>query len=382
MNTRLTSNGLAFVLLLGALGACHAPPRPCPNLRPSASATTTPEPVAPVQPTPSSASANPTTVEPPKPELKLPAKPVASTETKPAQDTQPASAPPQVQEPKPKPPAKPPEPTPAEKPPERPLSDSSAGKPAPSPLTGGLSEADFKALHMLPLNETPPRKGEMIQLAPNVNAYLALPVGVEPPLAGVVVIHEWWGLNGHIMHFADRLSADGYAALAVDLYGGVVATDAEAAMDTMKKVNDREALEKLLAAHRFLKDDPRVRATKRGCIGWCFGGTQSLRLALNAPDLDAAVVFYGQPITDASQLAPMQAKLLAIFGTRDKSIEQKDVDGFEAALKEAGKDYRILRYEAEHAFANPSSGRYQEGAAAEAWKEVLGFFQQNLKPAR
>src|SRR5689334_2353382 len=108
--------------------------------------------------------------------------------------------------------------------------------PSPSAVPGGLSEEEFAALHTLREDGAPALKGEMVQLTDGTQAYLSLPPGASSPLPGVVVIHEWWGLNEHIKHWADRLAADGYAALAVDLYGGVVASDRETAMATMKKV--------------------------------------------------------------------------------------------------------------------------------------------------
>ena len=82
----------------------------------------------------------------------------------------------------------------------------------------------------------------------------------------------------------------------------------------MKSVDKDRALQTMLAAHRFLAEDPRIKAKHRGSIGWCFGGGKSLNLALNAPDLDAAVVYYGEPVTDVKLLASLHAPLLGIFG--------------------------------------------------------------------
>src|SRR5262245_32148409 len=93
-------------------------------------------------------------------------------------------------------------------------------------MTGILSEEQFKALHHLKTEAAPPLQGQMIDLAGG-HAYLSLPPNAKPPLPGIVVIQEWWGLNDHIKHWSDRLAAAGYAALAVDLYGGKVETTAE-----------------------------------------------------------------------------------------------------------------------------------------------------------
>lgn len=243
--------------------------------------------------------------------------------------------------------------------------------------TGGLSEEEFKALHELTDKPPPPPKGTVIDLD-GARAYLSLPKG-EPPFPGVVVIHEWWGLNGHVQHWADRLAADGYAALAVDLYGGKVAENRDDASRYMKAVDAEKAQAILNRAHAFLREDARVKARKRGCIGWCFGGGWSLKFAMAAPDLDAAVMYYGQPVLDPKELKAIRAPLLGIFANRDGSITRERVDEFEKALAAADVKHKILRYDADHAFANPSAGRYDEKAAAAAWAEARTFLAERLK---
>lgn len=245
-------------------------------------------------------------------------------------------------------------------------------------LTGEISEEEFKRLHELKKEAAPPRKGTMVDVS-GTRAYLSLPEGAKTPIPGIVVIHEWWGLNDHVMHWADRLAADGYAALAIDLYGGMVATTPDEAMAAMKKVDEKKAVETLLAAHRFLREDARIRAEKRGVIGWCFGGKMSLKLALAAPDLDAAVMYYGHPVVDPKELEPLRAPLLGLFGSKDKSIPPSVVEQFDEALTAAEKEHEILSYEAEHAFANPSGARYDEEHAAAAWAMVRAFLAKHLE---
>jgi carboxymethylenebutenolidase len=244
-------------------------------------------------------------------------------------------------------------------------------------MVGALSEEEFLALHQPPTSGAPPRRGQMIEIAGS-RAYLSLPVGLEAPMPGIVVIHEWWGLNESTMYWADRLAAEGMAAVAVDLYGGVVARTVEEASRAMGSVDRKRSMEILLAAHRFLKEDPRIQAPRRACIGWSFGGGETLRLALAARDLDAAVVYYGNPITNPVELAPMNAKLLAIFGSHDKRIPPEQIAAFERGLTASGKDFKIRIYPAEHFFANPSSAFYDEARAAEAWREVRAFLKENL----
>ncbi|NBD10236.1 dienelactone hydrolase family protein [Corallococcus silvisoli] len=249
---------------------------------------------------------------------------------------------------------------------------------APSP-TGAVSEEEFKAMHTLRTDAAPARKGQEVTLSDGSKAYLSLPENATGPLPGIIVIHEWWGLNEHVQHWTDRLAAEGYAALAVDLYHGKVATNSTEALALVKAVDDAQASKTVLAAHAFLKGDPRIQAPRTGSIGWCFGGGWSLETAMLVPELSAAVLYYGHPVTDPEKLSTIKAQVLGIFGTKDKSIPQETVRAFEKALEEAGVRSRIVEYDADHAFANPSGPRYDERAAASAWAETSAFLARTLK---
>jgi len=239
-----------------------------------------------------------------------------------------------------------------------------------------LTEEEFAKLHELRKGKAPKLHGTDLEVG-GAKAYLSLPKHGKPT-AAVLVIHEWWGLNDHIKHWSDRLAADGYAALAIDLYGGVIATTRDAASSAMGKVDPAAAIKTLKAAHAFLAADSRVQAKKRACIGWCFGGGWSLRLAMAAPDLDAAVVYYGRLVTDAKALAGIKAPILGVFGNQDRGIPPASVDAFAKAMKQADKSLVLHRYDANHAFANPSSARYDKANATKAWREVRAFLKQRL----
>lgn len=265
----------------------------------------------------------------------------------------------------------------------------SAPDPTPSPATtpapaatmswtGLVDEATFEAMHELRTDAAPALHGIEIDLA-GTRAYLSLPEGASAPLPAVVVIHEWWGLNDHMRHWTDRLAADGYAALAVDLYGGKAATTPDEAMALMKSVDEGKAKAVLAAAHRFLREDPRISAPKRGVIGWCFGGGWALQTAIAESDLDAAVIYYGRLTTDSTALAKIHAPVLGIFADRDQGIPPAAVEDFAEAMRAAGKSIEIHRYDADHAFANPSGARYDTKAAADAWEHVRGFFAARLR---
>lgn len=255
---------------------------------------------------------------------------------------------------------------------------SSSKRPAEK-IAGGLTEAEFKALHAAPAGTVAPLLGRDIEVG-GAKAYLSIPAGAKAPLPGVIVVHEWWGLNDNVKHWTDRIAAEGYAALAVDLYGGTIAKTADEAMAAIQKVDDAEALAILRAGHAFLVKDERVRAPRTASIGWCFGGRKSLELALAEPELDGVVVYYGNPITDAALLAPMKAELLGVFGSRDKSIPPEKVAAFRAALTAAGERFEVREYDADHAFANPSNPRYDEANAGKAWEVTRGFLRRVLAP--
>jgi carboxymethylenebutenolidase len=226
-----------------------------------------------------------------------------------------------------------------------------------------------------------------------VRGYLAQPVtspgkasggtALSPvPLPGIIVIHEWWGLNDNMKAITDRLAGEGYVALAVDLFGGKVADKPDAAKQLVGAVmaNPKAAIAILRAADDFLKQQG---APKIGVIGWCFGGAWSLAAALEVPQgIDAAVVNYGQPEKDRASLQQLRAPLLGLYGADDKSIPPAAVREMEATLKQLGKSVEIHIYDgAGHAFANPSGTSYRPAAAADAWQRTVAFFKQHLKGA-
>ena len=212
-----------------------------------------------------------------------------------------------------------------------------------------------------------------------MSGYLARPRNAAGA-PGVIVIHEWWGLNENIESMARQLAGEGYLALAVDLYGGEVASDRDGAraLATAARENPAPLEENLKQAYAYLGS---LGASKVGSIGWCFGGGWSLQAALLLPgELDAAVIYYGRVITDRDKLAVLTAPVLGHFGSEDRGIPIDGVREFEAVLGELGKDASIHVYEgANHAFANPSGTRYDAAAAEQAWERTLAFFAETLK---
>jgi carboxymethylenebutenolidase len=212
-----------------------------------------------------------------------------------------------------------------------------------------------------------------------VQGYLARPVGSEGPLPGIIVIHEWWGLNDNIRSMAEQLAGEGYRALAVDLYSGASASTPDEAQKLMSASLGKrdELIENLKQAYAYLSD----RGQKVGTIGWCFGGGWSLATALALPgDIDATVIYYGRLVTEKAELEKLQMPILGFFGSEDAGIPVESVKAFESALKELGKNASVHVYQgADHAFANPSGQKYQAEAAKDAWQKTLAFFQDHLK---
>jgi carboxymethylenebutenolidase len=215
-----------------------------------------------------------------------------------------------------------------------------------------------------------------------ITGYLARPANTTKPLPGLIVIHEWWGLNDNIKKMTERLAGEGYTALAVDLFNGQVADNPEQARKQVQTASqNRQQLEdNLRQAYQYLEKNQ--NAPKIGSIGWCFGGSWSLNTALALPtQLDATVIYYGGELkTDPQQLRSLQMPILGIFGALDNNPSVETVRAFESALKSLNKPVEIYIYEgANHAFANPSGTRYNAKAAEDAWQKTITFLNKHLK---
>ncbi len=197
----------------------------------------------------------------------------------------------------------------------------------------------------------------------------------------LILIHEWWGLNDNIRDLARQLAGQGYRVLAVDLYGGNVATDPQTAQGLVRQTlqNERAALQNLEAAYTHLAQTR--GASSVGVMGYCFGGGMALNAALAMPeDLDALVIYYGQLTTDEDRLEPLTMPVLGIFGSEDQGIPVEDVRAFEQALADLGKQAEIHIFEgAGHAFANPSGEAFVPDAAGEAWALTTAFLDRHLR---
>lgn len=202
---------------------------------------------------------------------------------------------------------------------------------------------------------------------------------VAGPRPAVVVIHEWWGLNDWVKEQAERLAGAGYVALAVDLYRGQVATEADHAHELMRGMPLDRAIRDLRAAVTFLAARSNVRKDKIASIGWCMGGGLSLQLSLNEPTIATTVMWYGSVVTDPEAIQKVHAPVLGIFGEEDRGIPVDGVRQFEQQMKAARKDIEVHIYpNAGHAFANPEGSGYRPQATTDAWDKTLAFLKRTL----
>src|SRR6201993_2012871 len=213
-----------------------------------------------------------------------------------------------------------------------------------------------------------------------VHSLLYTPSG-KGPYPGIVVIHEYWGLNDWVKEQASKLADQGYAALAIDLYRGKVADNPGSAHEIMRGVPEDRAARDLHAAVEFLKSQPNVKKDRIGAIGWCMGGGYALELGVQEPHLSAVVINYGHLATDPEALKKINSPILGIFGGQDRGIPPDDVHRFEQQLKQLGKQVEIKIYgDAGHAFENPNNkDGYRPADAADAWKRTVDFLASTLQ---
>ena len=209
-------------------------------------------------------------------------------------------------------------------------------------------------------------------LNPNINTQ---------KLPAVVMIHENRGLNDTINDKADLLSRQGYVVLAVDLFEGKVTADPNRAMELSSVVRNNPdiAIENMKSAVRYLTSLENVNGSRIASLGWCFGGGQSLQLALNSEDhpLAATIIYYGNLVNDTAALSKIKWPVLGIFGDQDQAIPVDSVMQFQQALNEIGVTNEIYIYPGVgHAFANPSGDNYAPQETADAWKKTMEFLDK------
>jgi carboxymethylenebutenolidase len=233
-----------------------------------------------------------------------------------------------------------------------------------------------------PAERPPDADTARVQIGPpdgGTEAFVAHPPGTKPAPA-VIVVHEWWGLNGQIRDVARRFARDGYVAIVPDLYHGKVATDAEKAHELVRGLDQERAIVDLEHAVAWLRAQPRTAKARIGVVGFCMGGSLAQALALTDTTIAVVAMFYGQPDTDPVRIARLRAPLQGHFGLADEGIPASKVEEFKSELERAGKTAEIYTYAgAGHAFMNDARPAYHADAARQAWARMMAFLQKHLK---
>jgi dienelactone hydrolase len=222
-----------------------------------------------------------------------------------------------------------------------------------------------------------------------LKGYLALDDGVADMRPGVLVVHEWWGLNDYARKRARMLAELGYIALAVDMYGGGQTAghpdDAGKFSGELRR-NMPLAEERFLAALNFLRQQPKVEVEKIAAIGYCFGGGVVLEMARAGLDLDGVASFHGS-LETANPATPgkVKAKVLVLNGANDPFVTPEQIAAFKQEMEAAGVDYRFVNYPgARHSFTNPEADAfgkkfnlplaYDQEADRKSWQAMQDFF--------
>ena len=215
-----------------------------------------------------------------------------------------------------------------------------------------------------------------------LSGYLAEPVD-KSNAPGVVVLQEWWGLDDEVKAVADRLAKAGYRALVPDLYRGKLALEAHEAEHLMNDLNFGDAAgQDVRGAVQYLKA---TGSNKVAVTGFCMGGALTILAACNVPEVDATVVWYGNPPLEYVDASAIKTPMLAHWALHDEFFSAAGVDQLEEKLKSAGVNYEFHRYDTKHAFANPKSDsrglpplQYNSAAAQLAWDRTFEFLKKNL----
>ena len=257
-------------------------------------------------------------------------------------------------------------------------------------LVGGAADNSLTNVSKLSstvnMGNTANLQNKTVEYFQDAQGYLVYPVSsndtVSKKLPAVVMIHEWWGLNENIKNMANLLAKQGFVVLAADLYKGEVANNPERAMELVQiaRNNQNNSINNLQSAVKYLSSLPNVDSSKIASLGWCFGGGQSLQLALNSQEhpLAATILYYGTPlVTDKALLSKIKWPVLGIFGDKDQAIPVEEINQFGTSLNQSGITNNIHIYKGlGHAFANPSGDNYAPKETEDAWQKTLSFLKK------
>jgi len=222
--------------------------------------------------------------------------------------------------------------------------------------------------------------GKMVEFPTNgttTAGYLATPAAGKGP--GILVIQEWWGLVGHIKNVCDRFAAEGFSALAPDMYHGQTATEPDGAGKLFMALNIGQAEKDLRGAAKYLAGASST--AKIGTVGFCMGGQLALFAATLNPSVGATVNFYGIHPNVKPDYSKLSGPVLGLFAEKDGFVTPQVARDVDTAIKAAGKQSEVHIYPGvDHAFFNDERpDAYNKAAADDAWRRTLALFRQNLK---
>jgi len=223
--------------------------------------------------------------------------------------------------------------------------------------------------------------GQNVEFSSNggtTEGYLAIPAKGKGP--GVIVIQEWWGLVEHIKEVCDRFAAEGYLALAPDLYHGKTAKSPDEAGKLMMAMRIDQAEKDLRGAAQYLVNHEASAGDKVGIVGFCMGGALALYAATRNSQVGACVIFYGGHPNVKPDLPNLQAPVLGIYAEKDGFVTPESVRKLEQQLKELDKSVEMHIYpNVDHAFFNDHRPEvYDEHAAQDSWRRTIQFFAEHL----
>lgn len=207
--------------------------------------------------------------------------------------------------------------------------------------------------------------------------YLAEPDAEGP---GVIVIHEWWGLDDSMRKMADRFAEEGFVALAPDLFEGDTTEQPDEAQQKLMALNMDKAVKQMRGAVNHLLEHLKCNG-QIGSVGFCAGGGLAVWAAAETPEIGAAVTYYYVMPHGKPDFSKIEGPVLGHFGTSDDFVSVDAAKALEAELQEAGVEAAFEFYEgAGHAFANDHDrlGTYDEGHAKAAWDKTVGFLRKHL----
>ena len=209
-------------------------------------------------------------------------------------------------------------------------------------------------------------------------AYVARPAG-DGTYPAVVVIQEWWGLNDHIKDVTNRLAAEGFVALAPDLYHGAVTSEPNEARKLVMELDQETAVAEIRSAVDFLLAQEYVAGPTVGITGFCMGGGLTLQVALVEERLGAAIPWYGAPLAP-EQAGQVKAPVLGNYGSLDSGIPASRVEAMGEAMTAAGIPNEFTIYDgAQHSFFNDTRASYNPQAAVLAWQRTLAWLRKYLR---